>query len=290
MPLILAVEPDRRQSTKLSMLAKNQLHVDLIVADSVEQAIAALDEVVPDLILTSPLIPSSGGLALADRLREIDNEGVHVPIVVTPPLAVQGQRGRPQQKGPSAARGRSVSAAGCDPVVFGMQILAHLERLSAERPAASRAQKQAPQVSRIAQATVSKLQEPHTPSPPPQQATKFDWSDVLDAMRREIEREAHLAQNAETEAAYAGSGNIASIENIVVSSPDEASSPQHEPETVADPSPTAAVELRPKKRRRKVPAQDEFGFFDPDRCGVSALIAKVNEITGQKPTTPKKPA
>jgi hypothetical protein len=234
------------------------------------------------------MIPSTAGLALAERLREIDNEGVHVPIVVTPPLAVQGQRGRPQQKG--AIRGRSASAGGCDPVVFGMQILAHLERLSAERPAAARAPKPAAQVSRITQAPVSKIQQPETAPSRPHHGTNFDWSDVLNAMRREIEREAHLAPSVEAEDPYDGSGNIAAIENISVSALDEASSAQTEPKPVADPSAASAVELTPKKRRRKVPAQDEFGFFDPDRCGVSALIAKVNEITGQKPSTPKKPA
>jgi response regulator RpfG family c-di-GMP phosphodiesterase len=288
MPLILAIEPDRRQSTKLSMLARNQLHLDLIIADSVEQAISTLDEVVPDLILASPMIPSTDGLALAERLREIDNEGVHVPIVVTPPLAVQGQRGRSQQKGSSAIRGRS--ASGCDPVVFGMQILAHLERNATERPADARAQKHAPQVLRAPQMPVTKIPEADTKSSRIQrEKTKFDWSEVLNAMRREIEREAHVAQ-AEEIADPDVSSTVTSIEDVEVNDFVQTSAPQPDSGPAGETSSTASVELPRKKRRRKSPAQDEFGFFDPDRCGVPALIAKVNEITGKRPSTPKKPA
>ena len=41
-----------------------------------------------------------------------------------------------------------------------------------------------------------------------------------------------------------------------------------------------------KKPRRRTaqkakPVQDEWGFFDPERCGFSTLLAKLEEITGR---------
>src|SRR5262245_60358649 len=102
MPLILAIEPDRRQSAKLTMIARNQLRTELIVADTVEQALTTLAECVPDLLLTSPHIPSKDGAALSNRLRELDRDGLRVQTMMVPALATPGARlrtlkgGRPE--------------------------------------------------------------------------------------------------------------------------------------------------------------------------------------------------
>lgn len=40
---------------------------------------------------------------------------------------------------------------------------------------------------------------------------------------------------------------------------------------------------RKKKRHAAQPAQDEWGFFDPDRCGFAALLEKLEEITEDDP-------
>lgn len=42
------------------------------------------------------------------------------------------------------------------------------------------------------------------------------------------------------------------------------------------------------KRVRRVPPQDEFGFYDPRQCGFSALFAKLNAINKGQDATPKK--
>ena len=40
------------------------------------------------------------------------------------------------------------------------------------------------------------------------------------------------------------------------------------------------METTPKKRANAAkPAQDEWGFFDPEQCGFAALLAKLDEIT-----------
>jgi hypothetical protein len=53
----------------------------------------------------------------------------------------------------------------------------------------------------------------------------------------------------------------------------------------ARPADVASVkEVRPVKKQKThaskdKPAQDEWGFFDPEQCGFSALLAKLDEIT-----------
>jgi hypothetical protein len=41
--------------------------------------------------------------------------------------------------------------------------------------------------------------------------------------------------------------------------------------------PTASPR-KPKRKKDPVPVQDEWGFFDPQQCGFTALLAKLDEI------------
>ena len=36
---------------------------------------------------------------------------------------------------------------------------------------------------------------------------------------------------------------------------------------------------RPHAAKKAKPVQDEWGFFDPEQCGFSTLLAKLEEIT-----------
>ena len=67
MPLILAIEPDKRQATQLRSIVKAQLQAELVLADSAERALAALGDRVPDLILTSALLLPKDEMALHER-------------------------------------------------------------------------------------------------------------------------------------------------------------------------------------------------------------------------------
>ena len=71
MPLILAIEPDRRQSAQLTAVVRHRLHADLVLAESAERALAALGDRVPDLILTSALLSAKDEGALGARLRAL---------------------------------------------------------------------------------------------------------------------------------------------------------------------------------------------------------------------------
>jgi hypothetical protein len=51
----------------------------------------------------------------------------------------------------------------------------------------------------------------------------------------------------------------------------------------------AAADAKKKKRAKSSPAQDEWGFFDPDQCGFAALIEKLEEITDKDdPPSPRR--
>jgi len=114
-----------------------------------------------------------------------------------------------------------------------------------------------------------------------------EWSDILEALRRDaqpvaLEREQPAAVQTES----------IQLPNVLVDAPfwpEPVPTQTAAPEPVA-PEPTleepAAVEPLPaesshgrRKRGRKASVEDEWGFFDPDRAGFAALLAKLEEIT-----------
>jgi hypothetical protein len=137
MPLILAIESDRRQVAQLTALARNPLGAEIICADTAEQGLKALGSRVPDVILTSAFLSPKDESLLADRLRELDASAAHVQTIAIPVLASPGRR---QGGGGMLGRLRRGSKhvgtlEGCDPKLFAEQIAAYLERSAAERAA-----------------------------------------------------------------------------------------------------------------------------------------------------------
>lgn len=143
MPLILAIEPDRRQAAKVGALAES-LRVELIIGEATEWALGSLGSRVPDLVLTSQLLSPKDEAALAERLRELGAAGAHVQTLVIPVL--KGEE-REQKKKGGGLFGRlrrsspdETTEEGCDPAVFGAEIVEYLERGAAERAALAAAQ------------------------------------------------------------------------------------------------------------------------------------------------------
>src|SRR5262249_43974942 len=122
MPLIVAIEPDRQQASKLAALARGPLRAELILADSTERAFTTPANRVPDLILTSLLLSPKDEAALADRLRDLDSSGVRVQTLVIPVLSSSPRRSTGGKTGllnklrRSSRRGSAPD--GCDPAVF----------------------------------------------------------------------------------------------------------------------------------------------------------------------------
>ena len=135
---------------------------------------------------------------------------------------------------------------------------------------------------------VAEASEPIVPERrEPDQHGLVEWSDILEALRRDaqpvaLERKQPAVVQTET----------IQLPNVLVDAPfwpEPASTQTAAPEPAA-PAPTleepAAVEPLPeessngrRKRNRKASVEDEWGFFDPDRAGFAALLAKLEEIT-----------
>ena len=93
MPVILAIESNRQQIAQLTAIAR-RLGARLALADSVEHALAALGDFVPDLILSPLLLSPHDETALSNRLRELGNAAAHVQTLSIPILATPGAKSR----------------------------------------------------------------------------------------------------------------------------------------------------------------------------------------------------
>ena len=190
---------------------------------------------------------------------------------------------------------------GMDPVVFGMQISAHLERAAAERAAAG----PPIHVRRAAAPHVVPGEAVEPRAQRPGMWDTADWGDVLSAMEEEIEGArlepgAPVVEPAPTDLEHPAialaedtgeAPSVARAIDLTWRAPVEAAPPMAAaPATVdppAVPAPPAPAAVPRTKRMRRVPPQDEFGFFDPRQCGLSALFAKLNAIDD---AAAKKPA
>jgi hypothetical protein len=134
MPIVLAIEPDRRQAAHLAAIVRQQVGAELILADTTEGALDAIGNRVPDLVLVPALLSPQDDAALAAALRVIA-AAAHVRTLTIPVLASGTTRATP---GGMLAKWRRIRAAspepdGCDPAVFGEQISAYLQEAAAER-------------------------------------------------------------------------------------------------------------------------------------------------------------
>jgi len=139
-----------------------------------------------------------------------------------------------------------------------------------------------PALNDIAIAADATAARPATPaSTPPQKhhsttaitAEPKAWLDIIEALRRD-------AAQLQTPPAP-----IEAASPEADRQPEPAPSPAEGP-TVAhaqDASHTDSLRKR-RKRANGGPAQDEWGFFDPDQCGFAALIEKLEEITDAEGT------
>lgn len=137
MPLIVAIEPDRRQATQIGTIARGTLGAELVLADTTERALASLGGRVPDLILTSALLSPADESALAACLRRLDGSGCRVQTLTIPVLASGSKRKAETGTGVLSRLRKSSKKThapeGCDPQVFAHQITEYLERAETDR-------------------------------------------------------------------------------------------------------------------------------------------------------------
>jgi CheY-like chemotaxis protein len=131
-PLILAIHPDRRQAPKIAAIARHA-SAELLLAESMERAIAMLSERLPDLILTPTLLSHRDETALAERLRELGDVAAHVQTLTIPifeTTASTSHKGgvlsslRKQRKG----KAHAAQTVGCTVDTFAEQVVIYLIR------------------------------------------------------------------------------------------------------------------------------------------------------------------
>jgi hypothetical protein len=134
MPIILAIEPDRRQAAHLAGVVRHQVGAELVLAETTEGALDAIGNRVPDLVLVPALLSPQDDAALAAALRVIA-VAARVRTLTIPVLANGTKRAAPSGLLARWRRGRATSPEpdGCDPAVFGEQISAYLQEAAAER-------------------------------------------------------------------------------------------------------------------------------------------------------------
>ena len=301
MPLILAIEPDRRQASQLTAMVRGRLHAELVLADSAETALAVLGDRVPDLILTSALLSTRDEAMLAERLRELDAAAAHVQTLTIPVLDTPAPRalaGRGVLFGLLGDREPSPAAPdGCDPAVFAEQCASYLERAATERdhqPVADEVV--APPVETDADPAPGETVEASPPpvvetrpplvvetapslvalpppvvAPPPRAAAPIE--DGVDIDLSAMLDETVVHQLSEAIERVTRDGIHSSTWPAAAWLPPHHAAPDRRSFDAAPAPPL------PRRFPERKPIQDEWGFFDPAQCGFAALLAKLDEIT-----------
>ena len=166
MPLVLAIEPDRRQAAHLTAIVCHQVGAELLLADTTEGALDAIGDRVPDLVLVPALLSPQDDAALAAALRVIA-AAAHVRTLTIPVLAAQSAS--EEKSGGLFSRWRKGSSAsqaldGCDPALFAEQIIAYLKESAAER--AQLAEQEAAAQRRAAREKLQGTTAPAAPAEP----------------------------------------------------------------------------------------------------------------------------
>src|SRR6266446_3815914 len=126
MPIILAIEPDRRQASRLASVVRQRVGAELILAETTEGALDAIGNQIPDLVLVPTLLSPQDDAALAAALRVIAT-AAHVRTLTIPVFANGASHSQGGGLLARFLRGREESSSvGCDPAVFAEQITDYL--------------------------------------------------------------------------------------------------------------------------------------------------------------------
>jgi CheY-like chemotaxis protein len=355
MPLILAIEPDTRQASLVSDLARELADdTELILTASASEAIQAIEAKVPDLILTSTLLSPSDESILTERLRKLDSAGAHVQTLVIPLLAERQAEPEPQAGLLSRLgwkKRRSSTPDGCDPAVFGGQIEEYLNRSHVLRraftslPSSILVDESRPVEERPWEPTAAApvllpssdlvrdsaapldLFKPEEPPIGVEEPEPFAQTASADPVEPAIALEDSLvaledpappetpwseplvsdidALSAELDAVLAAHASMPAPEASATGPPDapEPVPAIEQPEAevrVEEPFRTDLLELlaaiqldleplrsapdvRPLARVKPAGRiEDEWGFFDPQQCGMAALLTRLDEMARQR--------
>jgi CheY-like chemotaxis protein len=342
MTLILAVEPDPRQASRLSSVLRGRRHTEVVVAKSAGTAIEMMRGRVPNVLLTSQLLAPQDEARLADWVKELGPAGTRVQALTIPILAPKATTEEPQRGLLSGFRRRTKQGPqGCEPRMFAEHVSAYLEQGLAERM-----DDVTPQVAPVAEASMAEAAVPEPelspepmllePAPEPILSEPTPEAMVYELASPDPVREPAsdtFISEVHVSAPHAAEEDeglwLLTRSPQVIEFTDEpaATEPETAPLGLLPPVPSPQVltlptEMRPMAPfevvfeppqvltvrdnvdnlalRRSVaesapppavlvpleaaaealaPVQDEWGFFDPSKCGFAALLEKLDEIT-----------
>lgn len=293
MPVILAVEPDRRQAAQLASLTHAHLNAELVIAESAARALDTIADCIPDVILTSAFLSPKDDAALADRLRDLGAAASHVQTLTIPIFA--GDRPAVRRGGLLSALGRKTKsrkamAEGCEPATFAEQIGVYLDRAAREReqaPILDTPPAEAVEILPVC-ATPDAATEPIEAQPLPSAVFVMDPGMVSEIeCELEVDLSVGLDEIAGGELDEAdGDQEVWTIDRRTIEASGKAADGPTAP-TPMEQSASEPVNLacpvhppiaKNKGRKKQRPVQDEWGFFDPEQCGFPALLAKLDEI------------
>lgn len=132
-PLIVAVEPDPLQARRVAEVLQRAFDADVVLADTAHEALQSLGQRIPELILTSALLPPKDEDLLTRWLRSRGDAAGHVQTVTIPVLEVPD--GAPLFTGVTGGTtSRSIAAAdACDPAMFTDWVSVYLDLASTGR-------------------------------------------------------------------------------------------------------------------------------------------------------------
>ncbi|MGH9257297.1 MAG: hypothetical protein ACRD3C_22285, partial [Vicinamibacterales bacterium] len=170
-PLILAIQPDRRQASQLASIVRG-IAAELVLTESAKGAVALLGERLPDLILTPALLSHKDETALTERLRKFGDAAAHIQTLTLPILETAA---KPSSKGVLSSlrktkrKGKAGAAdpIGCTADTFAEQVSIYLNRAIEARRTSPALQAEIPATAPAPEPAAEPLQEPPTPQPEP---------------------------------------------------------------------------------------------------------------------------
>src|SRR5512143_3541020 len=133
MSLVLAIEPDLRQAAILKRIVREKVRAQLVLVDSRDAAISAIDAEIPDVILVTALLSPRDEEELVSHLKTLSG-AEHLQTHTIPQLASGRTETEPQSGGGGLfGKFRRKKAAvepiaGCDPDLFADEIRTFLDR------------------------------------------------------------------------------------------------------------------------------------------------------------------
>ena len=321
MTLILAVEPDPRQASRLTSVLRGRRHTEVVVAKSANAAIESIRGRVPNVLLTSQLLSSQDEARLADWLKDLGPAGTRVQALTIPILAPKPAPEAPPRGLLSGFRRRATQAPqGCEPKMFAEHVAAYLEQglvermeeVAGETAPAPMLLEPAPKPELFKPAP-EPVQVPHEPTPEP--APDSFIAEVLVSAPSAAEEDEGLwlltrspqviefeDEPASTDPDTLPLGVLPTVPSPQVLTLPSEVKPIAPLEVVFEPPPVITVrdDFDDRAMRRAVaepappravpvpreaapdtlePVQDEWGLFDPSKCGFAALLQKLDEIT-----------